>query len=246
MTARTAAWFNVLCFLFVAGIVALGYLLPRSAFGLLFVVYGGLFLIYGWLYRHAGKKKFTQLLILGLILRISLLFSLPQWSDDYARFVWDGNLVSEGTNPYLNTPAQLWNEGEGQVKPWMEESFPLLNSPNYYSVYPPLNQVVFGLATYLSGGGLISTVLVIRLILIGFEIWAFYLIYRLLQLLKKPAELTLLYVFNPLVIMEITGNLHFEGMLLTFMLAGILFLLKNKILLSGGLLGAAVAVKLSP
>lgn len=246
MTARTAVWFNALCFLFLAGIVVLGYLLPRSAFGVSFIVYGGLFLIYGWLYRYAGKKKFTQLLILGIFLRIALLFSLPQWSDDYARFVWDGNLVLEGANPYLNTPAQLWHEGEGHVKPWMEESFSLLNSPNYYSVYPPLNQVVFGLAAYLSGGSLITTVLVIRLILIGFEIWVFYLIYRLLQLLKKPAELILLYVFNPLVIMEIAGNLHFEGMMLAFMLAGMLFLVKEKILLSGGILGAAVAVKLSP
>ena len=246
MTARKVVWFYVFCFLFVAGIAVLGYLLPRSAFGISFTTYGGLFLIYLWLYRNAGREKFIQLLILGICLRIGLLFSLPQWSDDYARFVWDGNLVHEGINPYSEPPSEIWQEEGGHIRPWMEEVFPLLNSPHYYSVYPPLNQTVFAFAVYLSGGSLIMTVLVIRLVLIGFEIWAFYLISRLLHLLKMPSELIFLYVLNPLVIMEITGNLHFEGMMLTLVLAGIFFLLKGEAILSGGLLGAAVAVKLSP
>src|SRR5690606_6143025 len=56
----------------------------------------------------------------------------------------------------------------------------------------------------------------------------------------------LLYALNPLVIMEISGNLHFEGMMLAMILAGIYFLEKSKFSVSGGFLAAAVAVKLSP
>ena len=246
MTARKVVWFYISCFLFFAGIAALGYLVPRTAFSISFIIYGGLFLIYLWLYRYAGKDRFIQLLTLGIGLRIGLLVSLPQWSDDYARFVWDGNLIRDGANPYSETPSEVRLEKGSSINSWMKELFPLLNSPDYYSVYPPLNQLVFALAAYLSGGSLLMAVLIIRLVLIVFEIWAFYLIFRLLQLLKKPPELIFLYMLNPLVIMEITGNLHFEGMMLTFMLAGILFLLKGKMVLSGGLLGAAVAVKLSP
>src|SRR5690606_35661662 len=174
------------------------------------------------------------------------MFSLPQWSDDYARFLWDGQLVAEGHNPYTLTPTEAKNRLDFQSETFMERLFPVLNSPDYHSVYPPTNQLVFVAASFLSDGDILQGVIVIRLILLVFELLAFYLIFLLLRLFHQPEKKLLLYALNPLVIMEITGNLHFEGMMLVMILAGVYFLYKSKFVHSGGFLAAAVAVKLSP
>src|SRR5690606_14219348 len=51
---------------------------------------------------------------------------------------------------------------------------------------------------------------------------------------------------NPLVIMEISGNLHFEGIMLAFILSCFFILLQGRTWLSGAFFGAAIAVKLNP
>src|SRR5690606_3301542 len=152
----------------------------------------------------------------------------------------------EGFNPYTHTPTEALEILNFQDEGVMDHLYPMLNSPDYHSVYPPSNQLVFALAAYLSQGDVLDGVLMIRLILFVFEMLAFYLIFLLLRLLHQPPQKLLLYALNPLVIMEISGNIHFEGMMLTMILAGIYFLEKSRFSVSGGFLAAAVAVKLSP
>ncbi|MCB9334027.1 MAG: hypothetical protein H6574_23485 [Lewinellaceae bacterium] len=55
-----------------------------------------------------------------------------------------------------------------------------------------------------------------------------------------------LYALNPLILLEITGNAHFEGAMLCFLLAGILFLQKNRLVPAAGFWALAVASKLVP
>ncbi len=54
------------------------------------------------------------------------------------------------------------------------------------------------------------------------------------------------YALNPLVIIELSGNLHFEAVMIFFCAVSIYFLLKNKMLLAGIFLSLAVATKLFP
>jgi hypothetical protein len=48
-----------------------------------------------------------------------------------------------------------------------------------------------------------------------------YFLYRLLQLWQMPLKCLLLYALNPLAIIEIVGNIHFEGAMICFVLAAI-------------------------
>jgi alpha-1,6-mannosyltransferase len=241
-------WVYAYHFLYVLGIVTLGYHIPRGSFHLLFAVFCACFVLYWKLYLISSslRKRWWDLLVLAIILRLVLLFSVPQWSDDYARFLWDGQLVIEGVNPYTHTPAEVLEQWQLRNKDLMKRLFPLLNSPDYHSVYPPSNQLMFALAAYLSKGDVLTGVMMLRLLLFVFEMLAFYFIYLLLRLFHQPPQKLLLYALNPLVIMEISGNLHFEGVMVTMILAGIYFLEKNRFSVSGGFLAAAVAVKLSP
>src|SRR5690606_26566724 len=107
MTSKKSLYF-LLFFSLVLGIFALGYFIPRTSFFTGFLVFTGLFILYYLLYLKAGTLlNLKKVLLYAFILRISLLFSLPQWSEDYVRFVWDGQLIVLGHNPYETTPQEF-------------------------------------------------------------------------------------------------------------------------------------------
>jgi hypothetical protein len=117
-----------------------------------------------------------------------------------------------------------------------------MNSPNYYTVYPPLNQFFFFIAAKFGAENILINVIVMRLIILISEIGSMILFLKL-KLSKKHF---LLYFLNPLIIIELCGNLHFEGVMIFFIIASFYFLKKNKIFISAIFLGMAVSVKLIP
>ena len=88
---------------------------PRENFPLtlaLFAVAFGAML--GSYFLDWRKDSFWWLLGVGLLFRGSLFFFAPQWSEDGVRFLWDGQLLRQGQNPYGLTPAQVQEQqGEG-------------------------------------------------------------------------------------------------------------------------------------
>jgi alpha-1,6-mannosyltransferase len=177
----------------------------------------------------------------GLVFRAVALLGLPALSDDFYRFVFDGRLAASGLNPYLILPELFFKTTEYQQVIGDEKVFQLLNSPNYYTVYPPLNQFIFKIAALISGKDLWLNVFALRIIVLLFEVATCYLLNG--QFSKKIA---LLYAFNPLIIIELTGNLHFEGIMIFFLLLTFVLLKAELIPLAGASLGFAVATKLLP
>lgn len=84
----------------------LAYGLERTQFGLLLGLYAVSFVVYLGLY---GLKKgnFTTLLFVGISFRLIFLLALPNLSQDYYRFIWDGHLTAHFINPYLEVPNTL-------------------------------------------------------------------------------------------------------------------------------------------
>ncbi len=212
----------------------------------MFAIYSMLFAGMLAFYFLSDTLKWGWILTAGLIIRISFLVAIPTWSDDYPRFLWDGELVKRSGNPYSETPEQWLKNHPEIADPYLENLHELMNSPAYYSVYPPLNQAVFYMAAEVGGLDLQQGIIALRVILILGEIGVFLLLLKLFDNFQFPAKRLILYWLNPLVIMEITGNLHFEGLVLLFLLAGLYALRKNKMLLSGGFWGLSVGVKLLP
>ncbi|OYX14573.1 MAG: hypothetical protein B7Z16_14335, partial [Algoriphagus sp. 32-45-6] len=209
-------------------------------FSMAFAGLAGLFFLAG------EKLSFRKILLAGLLLRLAVFPFAPQWSDDFVRFLWDGELLKIGQNPYDQTPRE-WQEGN--IDPdnaYRNLLFENLNSPDYYSVYPPLNQAIFWLGAQASMGFVWNGYYVLRLVLLLGEIGVFILLWKLLMAFQFSAKRIFWYWFNPLVIMEVTGNLHFEGLVLLFLLASLLAIQKQKIGLSGGFWGLAIGMKLLP
>lgn len=220
---------------------------PREAFGLTFLLFSMAFAGLAGLFFLAGEKlSFRKILLAGLLLRLAVFPFAPQWSDDFVRFLWDGELLKIGQNPYDQTPRE-WQEGN--IDPdnaYRNLLFENLNSPDYYSVYPPLNQVIFWLGAKASMGFVWNGYFTLRLILLLGEIGVFVLLWKMLMAFQLPIKRIFWYWFNPLVIMEITGNLHFEGLVLLFLLASKWAIQKGKLGLSGGFWGLAIGMKLLP
>ncbi|MEO0876545.1 MAG: hypothetical protein AAFY48_18235 [Bacteroidota bacterium] len=79
------------------------------------------------------------------------------------------------------------------------------------------------------------------------------LLIRLLRYWSLPEERVLWYALNPLIIVEVVGNLHFEGAMIFFLLLGLWALLRWKgsdnkwwLAISAVAMAMAVSSKLLP
>lgn len=231
--------FVALAFLFLAAIsVFCG--IDRVAGQWMLICYFCAFFGYFWLVtRHAGFSLFW----IGLAARLMLFATLPTLSDDVFRFIWDGQLMLSGQDPYSATPQTLFELSKGTLYPQL---FALLNSPNYFSVYPPLNQWLFAAITYLGGSSLLLTTNLLRTLLVGAEVGAFFLLRKWLKTSGKSPDLVYWYFLNPLAILEITGNVHLEGFVIFFLILGLFLLQIKKPFGAGFGIGMAIGTKLLP
>ena len=123
-----------------------------------------------------------------------------------------------------------------------------LNSKAFYSVYPTTNQLVFGFSAWLFPNDAWATIVVIRFCLIMAELGTLLFSLGILRRLKMNENLIWIYAFNPLIIIELSGNLHCETLSIFFVSAAIwaLMLNKNSILFSSVFFSFAITAKLLP
>ncbi|MGB3342896.1 MAG: glycosyltransferase 87 family protein [Aequorivita sp.] len=230
--------------------LSFGYDLERSDFLKLITLYGALFII-TYLFLEKWKPNFWFLAAVGLLFRLAFLLAIPNLSQDFYRFLWDGRLVAQGISPYLFTPEMYFAEVSsslGIIIPQADELYrgmgPL--SAGNFSNYPPVNQLLFAIAGLLSSKSILGSVVILRILIILADIGILYFGKKLLQHLNLPVKNIFWYFLNPLIIIELTGNLHFEGMMLFYFIAAIYLLSKGKWFWAAILIGISVSVKLIP
>jgi alpha-1,6-mannosyltransferase len=188
-----------LCYLI--GLVAFSLKIDRADTWLVLAAYASLFLLYALLLRQPDVWSVRQILGLAVVLRLAVCFVLPWLSDDFYRFLWDGQMGFHGIHPFAYTPEMTEVRGE---------PYQLLNSKQYFTVYPAVCQLVFFLSAF--GKFCLQSTLIIRAFLLTAEIGTVYLLAR-----HTSSPKALWYAANPLVIIEICGNLHFEGLAIFFL-----------------------------
>ena len=204
-----------------------GYIFERHETGIIFFLFFSCFAI---TFLVSKKLSLNNILFFGISFRLVLFFAYPWLSEDFYRFIWDGFLIGENINPYQYTPYEIVNNAEIiETKNIFEELYAKMSSLNRlnYSPYPPINQFLFFLSTSFKKD-IFSSLISMRSIIIVSDILNFFIGREILKKLKLKEEKILWYFLNPLVIIELTGNLHFEGLMLTFFGFGILLFLDNK------------------
>lgn len=241
MLKRPSTGYNTFVFIFLLGVFSIGNWIDRDQTLPLFLAFFSALL--GYLFILQEKENFKLLVGIGLLARLILFFTMPSLSDDIYRFIWDGLLSKNGLNPYTELPSYYLNTTA--IPGINSELFNHLNSSNYFSVYPPLNQFLFWISIACTDSWLTATNLLRALLLLA-DVGSLLILQRLLFHYGKPKQLAFWYFLNPLVILEFTGNIHFEGLVIFLVLVGIYFLEKNRGGLSAASLGLAIATKLLP
>lgn len=219
----------------------IGYFLDRSHFYELISCFTLAFGAYLMFNRQAKLKNLNFFIGLGILFRLVFLLSTPSLSDDYFRFIWDGQLLANNLNPFDQLPSKVTLNF-----PNKEELLSGMNSPNYYTVYPPVAQLIYWLSVKISPNSILGSIVVIRSILLLAEVGVIVLLPRILSLVKMNPLHSLWYTLNPLVIVEVCGNLHFEGLLSFFLLLAFYMLALHKNKLASMAWALAAATKLIP
>lgn len=230
--------------------IILAYFSPRENFYQLIIIVSIIFFLFWYLFHHSTlTKNYLKLLIgYGVVFRLIFIIAIPELSNDYFRFIWDGRLLAQGINPFLSLPSIIINSQEISAISQAQELFIGQGSfsPENFSCYPPLNQFVFWITALIAPKSITLSIIIMRLIIIFADIGSLIFGMKILRKLGKQPELILLFFLNPLIIIEFSGNLHFESLLIFFLFSAVYLLFNRKLFPSALLFSFAVSIKLIP
>lgn len=227
-------------------LITLGWLPAARSFpapGL--IVFGGAFAAYVlaavWLTRRTEVPRATSVIwIGGVLMRLALLPLAPELSDDFYRYLWDGHVQLSGTNPYLFAPAAPELTG---IRTLYHH---LINNPSVPTIYPPLAQVAFAVVA-LAG----SSVTFMKLLWVVCDLATAWTLARVASRTgRDPARVLLLYLWAPILPVEVAWSGHLEPLGLLPM-AGSLWAAtrlqgRGMPAAAGTLLAASALVKFAP
>jgi hypothetical protein len=168
----------------------------------------------------------------GVVVRLGLVGAAPVLSEDVYRYIWDGWVARNGTNPFAYPPAA------GELTAIRTDWWELINHPTVSTIYPPGAQALFlGLAW------IAPSVLLFKLAWLAADLLVAWLTSRL-----SPEGSTLpllLWLWSPLVIVEVAWSGHFEPVGIAVMLAAV-FVARTRGWAGGALLGFGASIKFAP
>lgn len=231
---------SVICYTYVA------YFLDRTNFNLLItiwiILFGGVYIL-----LKNNHISFASFVLIAFLFRLIFLFLTPNLSQDFYRFIWDGRMLFNGYNPYLSLPESFIKQGIFPIPESivLYEGMGTLNG-SHYTNYPPLNQFCFFIAALFSEKSIFGAIIVLRSITILADIGILYFGKKLLEKLQLPTKNIFWYILNPFVIIEMTGNLHFESVMLFFLVAALYKLYQKKWISAAILFSFSISIKLIP
>jgi hypothetical protein len=236
-------------FVFFASIinyVFIAYFLERTSFEKLVFCWIFLFGCYYYLVKN-HPFSFKHLVGISILFRLLFLFATPNLSQDFYRFIWDGRMIFEGLNPYLSKPESFINSGIFPIDEakTLYEGMGILNG-SHFTNYPPIHQLGFLIAAVFASKSIFVSILVLRVLIILADLGILYIGKKLLEKLQLPNHTIFWYALNPFIIIEMTGNLHFEPVMLFFLVLSFYKLQQQKWVVGAIFMGCAISVKLIP
>ena len=178
------------------------------------------------------------ILLTGMVLRVGVvMMHQPGLSDDIWRYVFDGEVMASGHNPYEVSPGEVERDHERFIGEYALAN--RVNNPELATIYLPVSQVIFAMSAKMAqvmsgkdidvdGGEMMGRVdpdweaEVFRFVFVGFEMGVMVLLAFVLFTMKKSAWYLALYVWHPLAISEIAGEGHQDVIGLFFMVGALL------------------------
>ncbi len=206
---------------------------PWLTFSLLALAFG---LWFRAVRRLENRLDTTQVLLIATLLRLLLIPLPPSLSDDILRYTWDGRVLAAGHNPYLLAPESP------RLAELRDDLWRAVPHKDVETVYPPVALALFGLSSILP-----LPLLSLKILLCVAELTACWLLIRLAANLGLGSGRTAWYAWNPLVVMEVAGMGHIDGLgVLAIVGTGWLLSQSRPAVISGLAAAAGVLTKLVP
>lgn len=228
------------------GYLLIGYVIKRYETIPLLSAYVGIFLFYIYLVYQKEELSVKHIIILGVFFRMLFLSSIPMLSDDFYRFIWDGRLWFNGINPFAELPVYYMDHPEIAPHGINYGLFNLLNSPTHYTVYPPVPQIINWLAAWIASDSVRASTIIMRSAHILAETGTLMLLPKVLKGINFDEKNIAWYALNPLIIIELTGNLHHEALMIFFLVLFIAQWQKQHTMQAAFALAMSIASKLLP
>lgn len=168
-----------------------------------------------WSERHRVPMRWVW--AAAVIFRLVLLLTTPTLSDDVYRYLWDGHVANHGVSPYayaIDSPqldsldVTVRNRANNR---WMA------------SPYLPAGQALFLAVTAL----LPLKPIFFQVVMVLFDLGSAWLIAHLLALAELPAHRLILYLWNPLVVVEVAHGAHIDAWMVVLALLSITLTLRR-------------------
>ena len=175
--------------------------------------------------RRAGRREEqrTGRAILGvaLLLRLLALPMAPVLSNDVYRYVWDGEAVLSGADPYREAPEAPTLADLRGSSPAL---YAALDHTEVPTVYPPL-----ALGAFAAAAATPAPVPVLKLLLTAADLGLCALLLALAASLGAPARWTIWYAWSPLAVVETAGQGHLEALAVAFAAAAVLLVVRRRL-----------------
>ena len=202
------------------------------------------------MFRVPARTAVPLIVAGGVLLQVVAIGVPPRSTDDFHRYAWDGRVQASGTDPYRHVPtdpALAPLRDDWLFPPECRDRIPvctIMNHPRSPTIYPPVAQAFFLAVHLLSPPGarwkpwqLAAALIAVltTLALVG-----------ILTRSGRDPRWSVLWAWCPLVVIEAGNAAHVDVLGALLVVLGLRCAAARRPLAAGGLLGAAVAVKLYP
>lgn len=163
-----------------------------------------------FLFPDTTDRKARRLILLSAIILRFILWPAPV-SDDVNRYLWEGQLVAAGENPYA-APADdpRWQDRR-------DDTWQAMNHRDRPTAYPPGIEWIMAATASLSPSLKSFKVLA----LLG-DLATLLLLFALLRANSAPLRWAGFYAFNPVVLIAFAAEAHFDSLMVAALLAATL------------------------
>ena len=164
------------------------------------------------------RLPLTAIWVFAILFRLFLLGTDPTLSDDVYRYIWDGHLLNQGINPFsLPVSSPLLDQYNTLLRG-------LVNHDWMASPYLPVSQFFFALVNRVAP----QSILAFQVGAVIFDLSTGWLVFDILRMLGLSRNKALIYLWNPLVIVEFAHGAHIDALMIFLMMAAFWFLVRSK------------------
>lgn len=142
-----------------------------------------------------GLNKITGSWFWGVAIAARIILLAMHPSDDIWRYLWEGHIQTAGFNPYLLAPDAA------VLEPLRFSWWEHINHLDHAAIYPPVTQLGFRILSALS-----PSVLFFKLSFTAADVALCWLLSR-----RFGYQQTLLYAWNPLILVSFAGGGHYDS-----------------------------------